>query len=166
MKFPLGFEVELARPGGAAYADITHGQDRYVVGVPGQPFEVRVTAPPKQFISPYMRIVLTVDGLSVGVSKIISARHHATVFDGFVTAVKGQNCTRQFLFGKAETAFDGPAAAPGASKTGGIAVTFTAVQEAPGYVQPAALPAHQSAAPLRPVEGRACLTRAVWHLCV
>ena len=163
MKFPLDYQVELVRPGGAVYGEVTHGQDRYVVGVPGQPFEVRVTIPARHFTSSQIRVSVTVDGLSIGVTKIVSPSYPVAVFDGFVSTLKGQHFTRQFLFGKAETASDGAASAPGASKTGGIAVTFTTVQEIPGYVQPAATLAIQSAAALRPVEGRAHLTHAERH---
>ena len=46
MKFPDGWQVDLLRPNDAGpYADISHGSEKYVVGIPDQPFEVKVTAP-------------------------------------------------------------------------------------------------------------------------
>lgn len=63
MKFPQGYEVQLVRPNsGAAYADLTHGADRYVVGIADQPFEVRYTVPRAQFVSSHVRARLRVDG--------------------------------------------------------------------------------------------------------
>lgn len=49
MKFFDGWQVDVLRPNDAGpYADIPHGSEKYVVGIPDQPFEVKVTAPPSR----------------------------------------------------------------------------------------------------------------------
>lgn len=158
MKFPPGFEVQFLRPGaGAAYADLTHGADRYVVGVADQPFEVRCSAPSSQFIFPVIRVVLLVDGAAVGVCKFLTAKHPSTSFNGFVTICKGQSTTRQFLFGKPDTEFGDSSSAAGSKQAGSIDVSFTAVREVPGYVPaPTSTAALQPAAASKPVEGAEC----------
>lgn len=97
--------MEVTRPDNAAhYADITHGAEKYVVGVPDQPFEVRVTVPAHKFqFTPIVRVSLDVDGRSTNVNGVLSAKHPTYVFKGFVSTVKGENITNQFLFGTAET---------------------------------------------------------------
>lgn len=157
MKFPQGFEVQLLKPSnGAAYPDIAHGVERYVVGVPDQPFEVRVTVPTSQFISQYIRVTLSVDGRCVGVSNIVSLYAPSATFSGFISTIHGQNLTRQFLFGKAAAATGtgtGTGSAPDINKTGGIEVKLTAVSEAPGYVMPVTAQAQPGAAAFKAVEG-------------
>ena len=154
MKFPQGFEVQLLKPSnGAAYSDITHGVERYVVGVSDQPFEVRVTAPTSQFISQYIRVTLTVDGRCVGISHILSPCGPSATFNGFVSAIHGQNLTRQFLFGKAAAATGTSGSAPEMSRIGGIEVKLTAVSEAPGYLLPVTAKAQAGAAAFQAVEG-------------
>ena len=155
MKFLPGFEVQFLRPGaGAAYADLTHGADRYVVGVADQPFEVRCSAPSSQFKSPIIRVTLQVDGASVGVCKLLTPEHPSASFNGFVTTCKGQSTTRQFLFGKPETEFGDSSSAAGSKQAGSIEVSFTAVREVPGYVPtPTTTAALQAAAASNPMEG-------------
>lgn len=159
MKFPQGFEVQLIRPNnGAAYADLTHGADRYVVGVADQPFEVRFTAPRSQFTTPYIRVTLKVDGTDVGIAKLVSANSPSSSFEGFVTVCKGETITRQFLFGKPETDTDGSSntEAAGGTQAGSVDVSFTAVKQVAGCVSvPKSSAPTQSAAVLKPVDGNA-----------
>ena len=83
MKFPGGWQVDIVRPeGAAAYADINHGAEKYVVGVPGQPFEVRVTAPLHQFYAyPQIRVELTVEGQSSNVAHILQNSRPSATFN-------------------------------------------------------------------------------------
>lgn len=139
---------------GAAYPDIIHGDQRYVVGVPDQPFEVRVTAPFSQFTSGLVRALLKVDDRCVGVSSILSPQKPCAKFTGFVSTVSGQNLTRQFLFGKAETSTSAFAQTPSqASKTGGIEVKLVVVNEVPGYNAPPQAQAQPGSASFKAVEG-------------
>ena len=155
MKFPPGFEVQFLRPSaGAAYADLTHGADRYVVGVADQPFRVRCSAPSSQFISPIIRVNLKVDGAPVGMSNLLTAKHPSANFNGFVTTCTGQSTTRQFMFGKPESEFGDSSSAAGSTQAGSIEVSFTAVREVPGYVPtPTTTAALQAAAASKPMEG-------------
>ena len=138
MRFPEGWEIEVTRPDNTAqYADITHGAEKYVVGVPDQPFEVRVTVPAHKFqFTPLVRVSLEVDGRSPNVHGILSTKHPTYVFKGFVSTVKGENITNQFLFGKAEADPSAPTCKPGTSKVGGLHITLQHVQELPGRTQP------------------------------
>ena len=158
MKFPQGWLVDVVRPAnGAAYADISHGADKYVVGIPGQPFEVRVTAPLHLFhASPELRAELTVEGQSVGICKILSYQHPSSNFTGFVSTIKGQHLTSQFLFGKAETDTAAPAVAPGSSKTGGLNVKVSSVQRLPGHHEAPRQLSYHGTGPSKTVEGLQC----------
>lgn len=155
MLFPGGWLVEVVRPeGAAAYADINHGAEKYVVGVPGQPFEVRVTAPlQKLYVYPQIRVELTVEGQNPNVAHILSPSQPSATFKGFVHTVKGQHLTNQFLFGKAETDAAAPATAPGTSKIGGLQLRFKHVQQLPGDNEPPQQVSHQCAGPSKAVEG-------------
>lgn len=165
MKFPGGWQVEVVRPeNAAAYADINHGVDKYVVGVPGQPFEVRVTAPAQQLhVSPQIRVELTVEGRSPNVCYILTSSQPSRTFKGFVTTVKGQHLTNQFVFGKAERDAAAPATAPGTSRTGGLQLKIAQVQQLPGHADTAKQMSYQSTGASKAVEGRHCC--AVSALC-
>ena len=155
MKFAEGWQVDVVRPGNAtAYADIGHGADKYVVGVPGQPFEVRITPPVRHFDRvPETRVELAVEGRSVGVAKIMKRSHPVAVFEGFVNTVKGQHLNSQFLFGKAETDAAAPAVAPGSSKTGGLHIKCIQMQQLPGHQEPPRQVSYQGAGLSKTVEG-------------
>ncbi|KAL3156154.1 hypothetical protein ABBQ32_012443 [Trebouxia sp. C0010 RCD-2024] len=156
MKFPGGWQVEVVRPGNAAaYADINHGVDKYVVGVPGQPFEVRVTAPAQQLHAyPQIRVELTVEGRSPNVCYTLTGSQPSGIFKGFVNTVKGQHLTNQFVFGKAERDAAAPATAPGTSKTGGLQVKISQVQQLPGHADPAKHRSYQATSASKAVEGK------------
>ncbi|KAL3152812.1 hypothetical protein ABBQ38_012394 [Trebouxia sp. C0009 RCD-2024] len=156
MKFPGGWQVEVVRPeNAAAYADINHGVDKYVVGVPGQPFEVRVTAPAQQLhVSPQIRVELTVEGRSPNVCYILTSSQPSRTFKGFVTTVKGQHLTNQFVFGKAERDAAAPATAPGTSRTGGLQLKIAQVQQLPGHADTAKQMSYQSTGASKAVEGK------------
>lgn len=158
MKFPGGWQVEVVRPGNAAaYADINHGVDKYVVGVPGQPFEVRVTAPAQQLHAyPQIRVELTVEGRSPNVCYTLTGSQPSGIFKGFVNTVKGQHLTNQFVFGKAERDAAAPATAPGTSKTGGLQVKISQVQQLPGHADPAKHRSYQATSASKAVEGQHC----------
>lgn len=158
MIFPGRWQVDVVRPeAAAAYADINHGAEKYVVGVPGQPFEVRVTAPLHQLYAyPQIRVELTVEGQSPNLCHILSQSQPSATFKGFVNTVKGQHLTNQFLFGKAETDAAAPATAPGTSKIGGLQVKLNHVQQLPGHHEPPHQVSHQSAGPSKAIEGLFC----------
>lgn len=132
MQFAYGTEVSVTRPKhGAAYADIKHGHDRYVVGVAGQPFDIRVSAPTSQLILSAMCVRVHVDGLSIGHREYLTESHRSRVLQGFVTTVAGQHLVRQFVFGKG-CAQSGDSQAGDESisnQTGTIEVEVTAVQK-------------------------------------
>ncbi|KAK9824740.1 hypothetical protein WJX74_003623 [Apatococcus lobatus] len=157
MIFPQGWQVQVLKPSGAgSYADLSHGTDRYVVGLPGNPFEVQVTAPAAMFRSaPTLRVCLTIDGQSVGVSKILSESHPSTVFEGFVNTVKGEQRYSQFLFGKPQDAPQSSGAGSSRDKnTGGLEISIEHVQSSGHHVS---LPKHTSnpaAGASKPVEGK------------
>lgn len=167
MKFPGGWQVDIVRPeGAAAYADINHGAEKYVVGVPGQPFEVRVTAPLHQFYAyPQIRVELTVEGQSPNMAHILQSSQPSATFKGFVNTVKGQHLTNQFLFGKAETDAAAPATAPGTSKTGGLQVKLKHVQQLPGHLEPPRQVSHQGAGPSKAIEGLRCCAMTPCYVC-
>lgn len=159
MLFPQGWQVDILQPNGAGtYPDLSHGTDRYVVGVPGKPFEVRVTAPKALFWSaPLLSVNLLVDGQSVGICKILNEKHPSGTFEGFVNTVKGQHRASQFLFGKPQET-EG-AAGPASTRdttTGGLEVTITHVQ-AGGYQAPPGHTSHPAAKSSKAAEG-ACLS--------
>ena len=147
--------MEVVKPANAgAYSDIDHGVDKYVVGVPGQPFEVRFTAPVQQLQAyPQIRAELSVEGQRTNIAYILNQNQPSATFQGFVNTVKGQHLTSQFLFGKAETDAAAPATAPGASKTGGLQMKLTQVHQLPGYLEPPKQVAYQGAGPSKAVEG-------------
>lgn len=167
MKFPGGWQVDVVRPEGAsAYADINHGVEKYVVGVPGQPFEVRVTVPLHQFYAyPQIRVDLTVEGQSPNVAYTLQSSQPSVTFKGFVNTVKGQHLTNQFLFGKAETDAAAPAIAPGTSKTGGLQVKLTHVQQLPGHHAPPRHMSYQGAGPSKAIEGLHCCAMVPCYVC-
>lgn len=156
MKFPGGWQVEVVRPeNAAAYADINHDVEKYVVGVPGQPFEVRVTAPAHQLHAfPQTRVELTVEGRSPNTSYILTSSQPSGTFKGFINTVKGQHLTNQFVFGKAEKDAAAPAVAPGTSKTGGLQVKISQVQQLPGHAEPAKHVSYQGTDACKAVEGQ------------
>ena len=158
MIFPGGWQVDVVRPGNAAaYADINHGAEKYVVGVPGQPFEVRVSAPAHQLHAfPQIRVELTVEGRNPNVCYILTSSQPSGTFKGFVNTVKGQHLTNQFVFGKAERDAAAPAIAPGTSKTGGLQLRLVQVQQLPGHVEPAKQVSYQGTSASKAVEGRHC----------
>lgn len=166
MRFPDGWQVDVVRPGNAAhYADIVHGADRYVVGVPGQPFEVRVTAPPQQLqYYPCIKVTMLLDGRSPNISQILSAIHPSGTFKGFINTIKGQHLTNQFLFGKAETDPTAPPCKPGSSQVGGLEIHIEQVQELPGTHTSAVRAFSQSAASFKAVEGESMSSICKSHL--
>lgn len=157
MIFPQGWQVDVVKPEGAGnYPDLAHGTDRYVVGLPGKPFEVKVTAPAPVFSSaPVLRASLAVEGRSVGISFILTERHPSYTFQGFVNTVKGEHRTSQFLFGKPSDGLDSAPSAPSSAKpdTGGIEVSVEHVVQAPGVVAPPQHVSSPAAASAKAVEG-------------
>ncbi len=142
--------MDVVRPdGAAAYAGLTHGTVCYIVGVPDQPFEVRVTAPQHVFrTSPTLQVFLKVEGVSPNICNTLYA-----TFRGFVNTVKGQHVINQFLFGAAQTDSEAPALAPGATKVGGLNVSINEVRELPGVHEPLRHVASQTAGGFKAVEG-------------
>ena len=123
MRFRSGWKVEVARPNGANYADLVHGTDKYVVGIPDQPFVVKVSAAGHNFsLQPRIGLDSKVDGRSAGHYLILSAKRPSTTFHGFVNDVKGERRTSQFLFGAPQTGLNGPTAAPSQGKTGSLSI--------------------------------------------
>lgn len=160
--------MDVVRPGDApAYADISHGVNKYVVGVPGQPFEVRVVAPAQQFHAcPLIRVELTVEGQSPNTTFVINRSHPSATFKGFVNTVKGQHLTNQFVFGKADRDAAAPATASGTSKTGGLQVRITQVQQLPGQAEPLKEVSYQGTGPSKAVEGLHCCAMLCLLCCV
>lgn len=155
MKFPEGWQVDVVRPRGAgAYADLSHGNIKYVVGIPNQPFEVQVTLPSHVFNSAPIKVNLTVEGQSCGVARIVEQRSPQATFHGFVSTVKGKHVTSQFLFGSAQTDFEAPTSAPGTSKTGGLTIHIELMRQLPGQRAPAAHVSSQAAASTKAIEGK------------
>lgn len=133
MKFPHGFEVQLARPNqGAAYREFIHGTDRYVVGVPGQPFEVKFSAPARQLVSSAISVSVEIDGVNAGLHKHLIKSRLSNTVQGFVTTVKGQHLMHQFVFGAAQTEAGNTGTTTDHNKVGRILVTFTAKELQPG----------------------------------
>ena len=134
MKFPSGWHIEVLRPAdGRAYANIAHGVEKYVVGIPGQPFEVKVTPPTHIFAQhPLIRLSLHVDGRSSGSHKHIHSDHPSKTFKGFVSNVTGRYMTSQFLFGTAKTYTSCTLAAPILVNTGRLTVIAEHVVQVPG----------------------------------
>lgn len=132
MQFACGIEVAVTRPNnGAAYANLKHGQDQYVVGVAGQPFDIRLSAPKSQFISSAMSIRVHVDGLPVGHHPHLKASRRSKILRGFVTTVQGQHFVRQFVFGQGSAQPGDSQAGDGltSSRTGTIEIEVTAVEK-------------------------------------
>ncbi len=131
MKFSGGWQVDVTRPSGSVdYADVSHNTEKYVVGIPDQPFEVRITAPRHIFQSvSKIGVKLWVDGQSAGSRSHLTTHHRSTKFTGFPATVKGQKVLQQFLFGKAVTDSGAPALAPGAGKTGALRVLFEHIEK-------------------------------------
>lgn len=156
MKFCDGWQVDVLRPNDAGpYADISHGSEKYVVGIPDQPFEVRVTVPQAVFrSSPLLRVNLTVEGQSCGVSKTLNSFSPSSSFKGFVSTVKGKHVTSQFLFGAAQTDFQAPTTAPGVSQTGGLSISIEHIEQMPGQRQPPAQVSSFAAAAPKAIEGK------------
>ena len=167
MKFPEGWQVDVVRPRGAgAYADLSHGNIKYVVGIPNQPFEVQVTLPSHVFNSAPIKVNLTVEGQSCGVARIVEQRSPQATFHGFVSTVKGKHVTSQFLFGSAQTDFEAPTSAPGTSKTGGLTIHIELMRQLPGQRAPAAHVSSQAAASTKAIEGKTPLEAGyTWNLC-
>ncbi len=156
MKFSDKWQVDVLRPDDAGpYADISHGIEKYVVGIPDQPFEVRVTAPQAVFRSaPLLRVSLNVEGQSCGISKILNSFGPSSSFKGFVSTVKGKHVISQFLFGAAQTDFQAPTTASGTCQTGGLSIDIEHVDQMPGYLlPPAQVSSHAAAAP-KAIEGK------------
>lgn len=157
MKFTQGWQVDVVRPNAGAYADIAHGSDKYVVGIPGQPFEVKISAPPSMFFQfPLVRASLTVEGQNSGICHIMSVNHMTASFRGFVSTIKGKHVTSRFLFGAAETDLDAPTIAPGVTKTGGLDIKVEHIQQLPGQRAPPAFVSSQAAAAPKAIEGTVC----------
>ncbi len=156
MKFSDGWQVDVLRPNDAGpYADISHGSDKYVVGIPDQPFEVKVTVPQAVFrSSPLLRVSLTVEGQSCGISKILNSISSSPSFKGFVSTVKGKHVTSQFLFGAAQTDFQAPATAAGTSQTGGLSINIEHIEQMPGHLPPPAQVSSHAAAAPKAIEGK------------
>ena len=160
MIFPHGWQINALKPNGAGtYADLSHGTDRYVVGLPGKAFEVQVTVPAATFWStPTLLVSLTVDGRSVGVCKVVTDRYPSSVFEGFVNTVKGEQRYSQFLFGKPQDAPELSApesSGAGTSRdnnTGGLEVTIHQVK-ACGYQDAPQHTSNPAAGASKPVEG-------------
>jgi len=148
MKFFDDWQVDVLRPNDAGpYADISHGSENYVVGIPDQPFEVKVTAPQAVFrSSPLLRVSLTVEGQSCGIANMLNNFTPSSSFKGFVSTVKGKHVTSQFLFGAAQTDFQAPTTALGTSQTGGLSIKIE-------HVQQAQVSSHAAAAP-KAIEGK------------
>ena len=165
MKFPKGWQVDVEKVHGAGkYAEVSHDIEIYVVGVPGKPFRVQVTAPPAAFRSaPKISVHLTLDGRFVGQRGFLDERHPSWTFKGFVTIVKGERRLSQFLFGKAQDASDSSGAAGSPySHIGRLEVVAKHVQPRGLEVErrhspsPAALPSRAAV-----VEGALCQKRAL-----
>ena len=156
MKFSEGWQVDVLRPNHAGpYADISHDSDKYVVGIPDQPFEVKVTVPQAVFRSaPLLRVSLTVEGQSCGISKIVNSFSASSSFKGFVSTVKGKHVTSQFLFGAAQTDFQAPTTAPGVSQTGGLSISIEHIEQMPGHLPPPAQVSSHAAAAPKAIEGK------------
>lgn len=91
--------------GGRSYPEVVQGADKYIVGAPGRPFYVQVTAPLAIFRSaPTLRVYLTIDGRDVGVWKLLNDKRPSCTFEGFLNTVKGEHRSSQFLFGKPQDA--------------------------------------------------------------
>lgn len=125
-----------------------------MVGVPGKPFQVRVTAPAALFWSaPLLSVSLLVDGQNVGICKILNEKHPSSTFEGFVNTVKGQHRASQFLFGKPqETEGAAGSASTRDTTTGGLEVTINHVQ-ANGYQAPPGHTSHPAARSSKAAEG-------------
>ncbi len=156
MKFFDDWQVDVLRPNDAGpYADISHGSEKYVVGIPDQPFEVKVTAPQAVFrSSPLLRVSLTVEGQSCGIANMLNNSTPSSSFKGFVSTVKGKHVTSQFLFGAAQTDFQAPTTALGTSQTGGLSIKIEHVQQVPGQRQPPAQVSSHAAAAPKAIEGK------------
>ena len=157
IKFSSGWKVEVLRPaGGRAYADIAHGAEKYVIGIPGQPFEVKVT--PRTDICaqhPLIRLSIHVDGRSSGCREHMICAHTSKTFQGFISTVKGKHMTSQFLFGAAQTDTSCISAAPTSSKAGKLTVTAEHIVHVPGKKARSRKPLVLQAAPKsQAVEGK------------
>ena len=154
MKFPHGFEVQLVRPNqGAAYQEFIHGTDRYVVGVPDQPFEVKFSAPARQFVSSAISVSVSVDGVSTGQHKRLRKSTLSKSLQGFVTTVKGQHLVHQFVFGTAQTESGSTGTVTDHNKVGSIQVTFTAKELRTGSDHSKTVFPHHSRQTVRACEG-------------
>ena len=122
--------------------------------MPGQPFEVRVSPPLHLFNAyPHIRAELSVEGQRVGICHILSYQSPSRTFTGFVSTIKGQHLTSQFLFGKAETDAAVSAVAPGTSKTGGLNVKLSSMQRLPGHLEAPRQLSYKGNGPSKAIEG-------------
>ena len=163
MRFPAGWQVNVVRPnGGQYYADLSHGSEYYVVGIPDQPFEVRVTVPSHIFVrAPHVRVVLTLDGLEQFTRHTVSACSPSARFKGFVNTVSGQHIRSQFIFGKAQSD-SAPAGKLGKSSIGRVTIRLEQVYQAPELLGPTYHVSAKSAQCFKADEGTNRFTRSLY----
>ena len=132
MILPGGFELSIMKPDSqAAFPEVSKGEEHYVLAVPSQPFEVKVTVPANAFngqSEPNVHVTLTIDGATPGYCHILSQHTRTATFKGFATTVEGKPRTLQFQFGDAQSAEADPTAhsdmASAATTTGSVSATF------------------------------------------
>ena len=128
MRLAKGIKLELIKPGGPPYPEVTKGSDHYVIAQPGQPFQVQASAEaallqPGQLILAYLKM----DGKCVGYANLLTSGQPTGIFRGFLQTVKGRQHYAQFKFGDAQAA-DRPTAgnsdAAATAETGTVQCIF------------------------------------------
>ena len=139
---PAWFRHHSTKPDAqSAFPEVIKGDERYVVAIPGQPFEVRVAAPPSMLRGQdFVQVVLRLDGVTLGVAAMLNLRSPKYTFHGWVNTVKGQSQYLQFNFGNAQldtgiSASNQSAGAP--AGTGVVTATFRSAKQTHIPVGPA-----------------------------